>query len=58
MGILPIELKFTQKIYGRDLRALKDLTKERDCKISWVVYNCERVEKLDDKILGIPTAGM
>ena len=53
-GILPIEIKFTQKINGRDLRALKDFIKERNCPIGWVVHNCERVEWLDDKILGIP----
>ena len=53
-GILPIEIKFTQKINRRDLRALKDFIKERNCPIGWVVHNCERVEWLDDKILGIP----
>ena len=53
-GILPIEIKFTQKINGRDLRALKDFIKERNCMIGWVVHNGERVEWLDEKILGIP----
>ncbi|MDA7757801.1 DUF4143 domain-containing protein [Opitutales bacterium] len=53
-GILPIEIKFTQKINRRDLRALKDFITERNCPIGWVVHNCERVEWLDDKILGIP----
>ena len=53
-GILPIEIKFTQKINRRDLRALKDFIKERNCPIGWVVHNGERVEWLDDKILGIP----
>ena len=53
-GILPIEIKFTQKINGRDLRALKDFITERNCPIGWVVHNGERVEWLDDKILGIP----
>jgi len=53
-GILPIEIKFTQKINRRDLRALKDFITERNCPIGWVVHNCERVEWLDDKILAIP----
>ena len=53
-GILPIEIKFTQKINRRDLRALKDFITERNCPIGWVVHNCERIEWLDDKILGIP----
>ena len=53
-GILPIEIKFTQKINGRDLRALKDFIKERNCPIGWVVHNGERIEWLDEKVLGIP----
>jgi predicted AAA+ superfamily ATPase len=53
-GILPIKIKFTQKINRQDLRALKDFITERNCPIGWVVHNCERVEWLDDKILGIP----
>ena len=53
-GILPIEIKFTQKINGRDLRALKDFIKERNSKIGWVVHNSERIEWFDENILGIP----
>ena len=53
-SILPIEIKFTQKVNRRDLRALKGFITERNCPIGWVVHNCERVEWLDDKILGIP----
>ena len=53
-GILPIKIKFTQKINQRDLRALKDFIKERNCPIGWVVHNYEKIERLDDKILGIP----
>ena len=53
-GILPIEIKFTQQVNRRDLRALKDFISERNCPIGWVVHNGERVEWLDDKILGIP----
>jgi uncharacterized protein len=53
-GFLPIEIKFTQKINLRDLRALKDFITERNCPIIWVISNCERVEWLNDKIIGIP----
>ena len=52
--IMPIEIKFTQKINRRDLRALKYFITERNCPVGWVVHNCERIEWLDDKILGIP----
>lgn len=52
-GILPLEIKFTQKINGRDLRALKDFIKERNCPIGLVIHNGERIECLDDKVLGI-----
>ena len=53
-GILPIEIKFTQNINRRDLGALNDFNKERNCPIGWVVHNGERIEWMDKKILGIP----
>ena len=43
-GTLPIEIKFTQKINRRDLRALKDLITERNCPIGWVVHIGESIE--------------
>ena len=46
--------KIHPKINRRDLRALKDFISERNCPIGWVVHNGERVEWLDEKILGIP----
>ena len=52
--ILPIEIKFTQKINWRDLRALKDFITERNGPIGWVVHNAVKIEWLDEKILGIP----
>ena len=48
-GILPIEIKFTQKIDIRDLRGLKDFIKGRNCPIGWVIHNGECVEWLDEK---------
>ena len=54
-GLLPIELKFTQKINLRDLRALKDFIKERNCPaFGWLVHNSERLECLSEEILGKP----
>ena len=53
-AILPIEIKFAQKINRPDLRALKDFITEKNCPIGWVLHNGERIEWLDDKILGIP----
>jgi len=57
-GILPIEIKFTQKMNRRDLRALKDFISERNCPIGWVVHNGERVKWLDGKILGISNTNL
>jgi len=52
--ILSIEIQFIQMINRRELRALKDFMTEWNSPICWVVHNCESVEWLDDKILGIP----
>ena len=52
-GILPIEIKFPKDKRTR-FTSLKDFIKERNCPIGWVVHNGERIEWLDEKILGIP----
>ena len=41
-GILPIEIKFIQKINRKELRVIKDFMKERICLIGWVVNNDEK----------------
>ena len=55
-GLMPIEIKFTQKMNRQDLQALKDFISERDCLIGWVAHNWDRIEWLEEKILGIPAA--
>ncbi len=55
-GLLPIEIKYSQKINQRNLRALKDFIEEHNCNYGIVINNDEQVRRYDDKIIGIPFA--
>ena len=53
-GLLPIEIKYGQRIDPRSLRVLKDFIDERKLKIGLVINNSSSIEWLSDKILQIP----
>ncbi len=57
-GLLPVEIKHTQHIDGRALRALRDFVAERGCRYGIVINNDERPRLLDDKLIGIPLAAL
>ena len=57
-GLLPVEIKHTQHIDGRALRALRDFAAERGCRYGIVINNDERPRLLDDKLIGIPLAAL
>ncbi len=57
-GLLPVEIKHTQHIDGRALRALRDFVAERGCRYGIVINNDERPRLLDDKLVGIPLAAL
>jgi predicted AAA+ superfamily ATPase len=57
-GLLPVEIKHTQHVDARSLRALRDFVAERGCRYGIVINNDERPRLLDDKLIGIPLAAL
>jgi hypothetical protein len=55
-GLLPIEIKHTQHIDARSLRALRDFVAERGCRYGLVINNDEAPRRLDEKLIGLPFA--
>jgi predicted AAA+ superfamily ATPase len=55
-GLLPIEIKYGQKVSLRELRGIKDFMKENKCRYGLVINNDERVTLYDESLLGIPFA--
>jgi len=53
-GLIPFEIKHTQTINPRRLRALKDFIEEFDCPFGIVINNDEKVRRLDERIVSIP----
>jgi predicted AAA+ superfamily ATPase len=53
-GLLPIEIKYTQHVDSRSLRAIRDFVEERDCIYGIVINNDERPRILDEKLVGVP----
>lgn len=53
-GLLPIEIKYTQHVDHRSLRAIHDFVEERGCLCGIVINNDERPRMLDDKLVGVP----
>ena len=57
-GLLPVEIKHTQHVDARSLRALRDFVAERGCRYGIVINNDERPRLLDDKLIGSPLAAL
>ncbi len=57
-GLLPIEIKHTQHVDSRSLRALGDFVAERGCRYGLVINNDEAPRLLDDKLIGLPFAAL
>ena len=57
-GLLPVEIKHTQHVDARSLRARRDFVAERGCRYGIVINNDERPRLLDDKLIGIPLAAL
>lgn len=53
-GLLPIEIKYSQKVNLKDLRSIRDFVNERNCTFGIIINNAERVTRYDDKLIGIP----
>lgn len=55
-GLLPIEIKYSQKVSLRELRGIRDFIKEYDCRCGIVINNDERVNLYESNLVGIPFA--
>jgi len=55
-GLIPIEIKHTQTVDLRDLRALKDFIKERRCRMGVVINNDLAPRLYEANIVGLPFA--
>jgi predicted AAA+ superfamily ATPase len=54
LGLIPVEIKYTQHTDSRSLRAIRDFVEERDCPYGIVLNNDERPRMLDEKLVGVP----
>ena len=55
-GLIPIEIKYTQTVPLKQLRAMKDFIKDHNCRFGLVINNDERPRLYDEQIAGIPFA--
>jgi predicted AAA+ superfamily ATPase len=57
-GLVPVEIKHTQHVGARSLRALRDFVNERRCRFGILINNDEQPRQLDEKLIGIPFAAL
>ncbi len=55
-GLLPIEIKYTQRADKRSLRSLNEFIKTHGCAYGLIINNEEKTRALDERILAIPAA--
>lgn len=55
-GLLPIDIKYSQRITLKELRGIRDFIRERNCSYGIVVTNSEKVEFLEEKLIAIPAS--
>lgn len=53
-GLIPFEMKFSQRIDGRDLRPIRDFMNEFGCPVGFVIHAGEEPRKLDDQLVALP----
>ena len=53
-GLLPIEIKYGQKVTSKSLRGIRDFVRERECPLGIIINNAERVEQYEENLVGIP----
>jgi predicted AAA+ superfamily ATPase len=53
-GLIPVEIKYSQTLDLRDLRALRDFVQEHRCRLGLVVTNDLAPRLYDDRIVAVP----
>lgn len=57
-GLLPVEVKYSNKISERELRGINDFIAEYKCDFGVVVSNAERPALINEKLIEIPIAAL
>jgi predicted AAA+ superfamily ATPase len=53
-GLVPVEIKYGQKVSMKELRGIRDFIQERSCRYGIIINNSERVMRYDEKLIGVP----
>lgn len=53
-GLLPIEVKYGQKVDSRSLRTMREFIQEHGCRLGMVISNERAPRMYDEKIAGLP----
>ena len=53
-GLLPIEIKYKQKVTLLELKGIRSFIESYNCPYGIVISNNERLGLLDDKLLNVP----
>ena len=53
-GLLPIEIKYKQKVTLRELKGIRDFIDHHQCPYGIVISNNDRLGLLDEKLLNVP----
>ncbi len=53
-GLIPIEIKFGQKVTNKELRSIHDFVQERNCPYGIIFNNNELPARYEDRLIGIP----
>lgn len=55
-GLIPIEIKYSQHVNQRNLRALNDFISEYKCQYGIVINNDTQIRRYNEQIIGIPSS--
>lgn len=55
-GLIPIEIKYGQRISLKQLKGIRDFIKEQNCPFGIVINNDEQIQMYEETLIGIPFA--
>ncbi len=55
-GLIPIEIKYGQKVSLKQLRGIRDFMQEQQCPFGIVINNDEQIRMYEETLIGIPFA--
>ncbi|MBN2344362.1 MAG: ATP-binding protein [Deltaproteobacteria bacterium] len=57
-GMIPVEIKYSQKINSRHIRGLQNFLEEYKCPYGIVINNDKRVQRISENIIAVPFAAV